>query len=290
MLEARSPRSRTNLFIRLSLPAILLALAGVTPTAALPQAPSRQTASSTAAAKPLQLQLRVGQRIEGWITVEWLPVTLVQIGGGPWADSPYLVEYGQPIGGIQPKRWLSAKYVRPLSKPEPPPPPPPAVRVGDRVEAWITAEWLPVKLVQIGGGPWADSPYLVEYGTPIGGIQPKRWLSARYVRPLAKTPPDTSAAGPRLGRYVILSYGTPSNPLRLGEIELVAGGAYRYYANGGRVLGTGTYRFDATKRAVVWQDGILKEQGWTGTFTVERNGKTHQIRLMRTTIAVNSVD
>jgi hypothetical protein len=217
MLDLRSPHQPTNLSAAWTLTVLLLVPPGVAALAASPQAPSRQS-SAAPAANPHNF--RIGQRIEGWITAEWLPVTLVQI----------------------------------------------------------------------GGGPWADSPYLVEYGTPIRGIQPKRWLSARDVRPLAKTPPDTSAAGPRLGRYVILSYGTPSNPLRLGEIELVAGGAYRYYANGGRVLGAGTYRFDATKRAVVWQDGILKEQGWTGTFTVERNGKTHQIRLMRTTIAVNSVD
>jgi hypothetical protein len=31
---------------------------------------------------------------------------------------------------------------------------------------------------------------------------------------------------------------------------------------------------------VIWQDGILKEQGWTGTFTIERDGKTHQLRLV----------
>jgi hypothetical protein len=164
-------------------------------------------------------------------------------------------------------------------------------KIGERIEAWITVEWLPVTLVQIGGGPWADSPYLVEYGTPIGGIQPTRWLSATHVRPLPKPAPAAPPGGPRPGRYIILSYGAnPASPIRLGEIELRAGGTYRYTAVGGRLLGSGRYTFDAAKRVVVWQDGILKEQGWTGTFTVEREGKTHQIRLMRTTIAVNSID
>ena len=164
-------------------------------------------------------------------------------------------------------------------------------KIGQRIEGWITAEWLPVTLVEIGGGPWPDAPFLVEYGTPIRGIQPKRWLSAKDVRPLSKPAPDTSATGPRTGRYIVLSYGAnPASPIRLGEIELIPGGTYRYSAVGGRLLGSGRYTFDAAKRVVVWQDGILKEQGWTGTFTVEREGKTHQIRLMRTTIAVNSID
>lgn len=164
-------------------------------------------------------------------------------------------------------------------------------KVGQMVEGWITAEWLPVKLVQLGGGPNPDSPYLVEVGAPIRGIQPKRWLGARDVRPLSKPlPPDAAAPGPRLGRYQILSYGNPSNPLRLGHIELVTGGIYRYHNAGGRLLGTGRYRFDLATSSVVWQDGLLEEQNWTGTFTIEREGKTHKIRLIRTTIAVNSID
>ena len=272
--------------IHVALLSAVLALSATSPIAGGPPSAAAQ-AGAGAAQDPRQLE--IGQRIEAWITVEWLPVTLVQIGGGPWADTPYLVEYGTPIGGIQPKRWLSAKHVRPLSKPEPPPPPAPAVKAGERIEAWITAEWLPARLVRIGGGPWADAPYQVEYGTPIGGIQPTRWLSARHVRPLPKPAPAAPASGPRSGRYIILSYGAnPASPIRLGEIELRAGGAYRYTAVGGRLLGSGRYTFDAAKRTVVWQDGILKDQGWTGTFTVERDGKTHQIRLMRTTIATNS--
>jgi hypothetical protein len=164
-------------------------------------------------------------------------------------------------------------------------------KVGDRVEGWITAEWLPATILQIGGGPDADSPYRVTCGAPIRDIQPTRWLPARYLRPLSKPLPASAAAGePRLGRYQMLSYGNPSNPIRIGHIELVSGGAYRYYNAGGRQLGTGKYAFDATRQNVVWRDGLLREQGWTGTFTIEREGKTHKIRLMRTTIAVNNTD
>jgi len=263
----------------------------VAPAAVLAAAGTQAAAAQSGRAADNRQGFEVGQRIEGWITAEWLPVTLLQIGGGPDPAYPFLVAVGEPIRGIQTKRWLSARNVRPLSKPEPPPPPPPDVKVGEMVEGWITAEWMPVRLAQVGGGPDPAYPYLVEIGEPIRGIQPKRWLAARDVRPLSKPTPDTSVSGPRLGRYVILSYGAnPAAPLRLGEIELLAGGAYRFLNINGRVLGTGKYTFDPAAKSVVWQDGILKEQRWTGTFTVEREGKTHKIRLMRTTTATNSTD
>ena len=240
--------------------------------------------------QPPTPNLTVGDRVEAWITAEWLPATLVRIGGGPWAHSPYLVEYGKPIGGIQPIRWLSADQVRPLTRPEPPPPPPPAVRVGDMVEAYINIEWMPARLVKVGGGPFDDSPYLVEYGTPIRGIQPIRWLSADYIRPRSPAAPVQPAAGPRLGRYQMLSYGNPSNPIRIGHIMLLAGEKYEFYSPGGELLGTGRWVFIASEQEVVWHSGLLQEQGWGGSFEVRREGKTHQITLMRGTIATNSID
>jgi hypothetical protein len=266
----------------------LVALCFATPVVVLRAEPVA-TAAQVGADDGNPQGFKVGQRIEAWITVEWLPVTLLQIGGGPDPANPFLVAVGDPIRGIQPKRWLSARDVRPLSKPEPPPPAAPDVKVGDIVEGWITVEWLPVRLAQIGGGPDPAFPYLIEIGEPIGGIQPKRWLAAQHVRPRRR--PDAPAAGPRTGRYIILSYGAnPASPLRLGEIELAADGAYRFLNVNGRVLGSGKYRYESAERRVIWQDGILEERGWTGTFTIEREGKTHQLRLMRTTIAVNSID
>jgi hypothetical protein len=103
-------------------------------------------------------------------------------------------------------------------------------------------------------------------------------------------PADAPPVGPRLGRYQLLSYGNPANPLRVGHIELVAGGTYRYHNADGRLLGAGTYAFDAAKSAIIWKDGLLNEQNWTGAFTIERQGKTHKIRLRGATIAVNNID
>ena len=169
---------------------------------------------------------------------------------------------------------------------------PGAWRVGDRVEAFITVDWLPATIVQIGEGPFPDDPYLVRYGQPIGGIYPTRWLGPDGIRPVSdETEAATVAAGPRLGRYTILSYGNPAQPpIRLGVIELLPGGTYRYHDGGGRLLGEGRYAFEAAANAVQWRTGTLRDQGWGGVFTVERDGKTHKIRLVRSTIAVNSLD
>ena len=165
-------------------------------------------------------------------------------------------------------------------------------RVGDQVEAWITAEWLPATILRIGGGPFPEDPYLVQYGKPIRGNYANRWLNSDDIRrPKAGSVVTAQAPVPRLGSYTILSYGNPTSPpVRLGRIDLIAGGLYRRHDAGGRVLGEGQYAFDAAAGAVQWLSGPLKDQGWSGTFTVEREGKTHKIRLMRTTIATNSTD
>jgi hypothetical protein len=70
----------------------------------------------------------------------------------------------------------------------------------------------------------------------------------------------------------------------------MSGGRYRAMANGGRVIGQGTYSFDAASSTVRWLSGPYKEAGWLGQFTVEREGKTHKIRVNRVTIATNSTD
>jgi hypothetical protein len=162
-------------------------------------------------------------------------------------------------------------------------------RVGDRVEAKIAdVDWMPAVVTQVGGGPWKELPYLVEFGNKIGGFQPRRWLDDARIRAV-KPPAAPSAAGPRLGRYIVLSYGNPAYPpIPLGRIELLEGGAYRYYNGGGSLLGEGKYAFDGAVSAVQWQSGPLQGQG--GAFTVEREGKTHQIRLKASAIAANSTD
>ena len=41
---------------------------------------------------------------------------------------------------------------------------------------------------------------------------------------------------------------------------------------------------------MIWVNGPFKNNGWGGTFTIEREGKTHNIKLMPRTIATNSTD
>lgn len=97
---------------------------------------------------------------------------------------------------------------------------------------------------------------------------------------------------PRLGKYGIYSYGAVGNPpLYLGHFILLPGGKYKVSRTSKEeYYGEGTYRFDAGTNTVTWLSGPFKENGWGGEFTIEREGKTHKIRLKRSTIGTNSVD
>lgn len=97
---------------------------------------------------------------------------------------------------------------------------------------------------------------------------------------------------PRLGKYRILSYGAVGKPpLVLGHFELQKGNVYKVFLPGGKPAGEGTYAFDAATKAVVWKTGpYAMEKGWGGGFEIDREGKTHKIRLKRTTIGTNSID
>jgi hypothetical protein len=108
----------------------------------------------------------------------------------------------------------------------------------------------------------------------------------------ANAPATGAAGGPRPGKYNILSFGAVGNPpLFLGHIELQAGGKYRISRRAeGEYYGEGTYAFDAATNSVQWLSGPCKDDGWSGTFTIERDGKTHKIRLRSTTIATNTVE
>src|SRR4051812_30074831 len=70
------------------------------------------------------------------------------------------------------------------------------------------------------------------------------------------------AAGPRLGKYRIYSYGATGNRLYLGEIELVADGNYHALQPGGKTLGEGKYRFDSAKSTVIWESGPYHSSEW----------------------------
>ena len=96
---------------------------------------------------------------------------------------------------------------------------------------------------------------------------------------------SVQTGSPRSGDYDVYSYGRPSNPLRLGRINL-SGGTYRFYDNGDGLLGQGQYSF--ASGSVTWRTGLLKGYGWGGTFKIERGGREHSIRLNRVTYAINS--
>jgi hypothetical protein len=100
---------------------------------------------------------------------------------------------------------------------------------------------------------------------------------------------DPLAAGPRAGKYRILSYGaTGRPPLFLGSVVL-DGGHYTAYLPGDKPSGQGSYRYDAASHQVTWISGPYAGQ-WGGDFSIDREGKTHKIRLKSTTIATNSSD
>ncbi len=101
---------------------------------------------------------------------------------------------------------------------------------------------------------------------------------------------DDAATGTRPGKYIILSYGATNRPpLVLGYVVLEGGTTYKVFLPGDKPAGNGEYSYDAANKAVVWKTGpYVKEFG--GGFEIDREGKTHKIRLKRTTIATNSTD
>lgn len=98
-----------------------------------------------------------------------------------------------------------------------------------------------------------------------------------------------TVVGPRPGKYRILSYGAPgSGPLHLGYFEL-ASKTYKAFLPGDKMSGTGDWQFDAPSSTVIWKTGPYAGV-WDGKFSVDRGGKTHTIRLKRTTIGTNSTE
>jgi hypothetical protein len=100
---------------------------------------------------------------------------------------------------------------------------------------------------------------------------------------------EDSASGPRAGKYRIMTYGaTSSPPLFLGYFVL-AGNTYKAYLPGDKLSGEGRWQYDPGTHTVTWSSGPYAGV-WGGEFTVEREGKTHKIRLKRNTIATNSTE
>lgn len=100
---------------------------------------------------------------------------------------------------------------------------------------------------------------------------------------------DPEVAGPRDGKYRIFTSGVPSSsPIFLGHFVL-AGGTYRSYLPGDKLEGEGRYSFHFETQSVTWDSGPFKGL-WQGAFVIEREGKTHKIRLKSNIIATNSTD
>ncbi len=87
-----------------------------------------------------------------------------------------------------------------------------------------------------------------------------------------------------------MTYGAPTSPpIFLGSFVLAAGNTYKAFLPGEKLSGEGRYAYDATTHTVSWTSGPYAGV-WGGEFTVEREGKTHKIRLKSNTIATNSTD
>jgi len=168
----------------------------------------------------------------------------------------------------------------------------PAFKVGDKVEAY-NIDWYRATIVEIGSGNMAGY-YKVHFDAYSSAIDQFIRASNIRVQPgqraAAAGTVIANAAGPRPGRYRVLSFGASSIPIMLGELELLGGGRYRSTLSGGRAVGEGSYDYDAASGNVRWLSGPYKTDGWGGAFTVERDGKTHKIRLRGGTVAVNSTD
>lgn len=158
--------------------------------------------------------------------------------------------------------------------------------VGDKVEIYNSGSWYKGSILDIGTGS-LQGYYSVKYD----GYNQPQWMKASNIR-LQKAESANavnSSSGPRNGSYIILSYGNPNNPIRIGYFELNSG-KYSYYGMDKKLLGQGSYVYDAKNKLVQWTNGPFKNFQWGGGFEIDREGKTHKIRLTSVTIGSNSTD
>lgn len=157
--------------------------------------------------------------------------------------------------------------------------------VGDKVEAWSAGKWYPASIVSIGSGNYKGYYYVhfSEYSDASN-----QWLNASSVRKVTATA-NTANITPRDGKYKILAYGNPNNPIYMGYFTLKSG-SYSYYDAANRLIGSGTYSYNNASKTVKWNSGPFKTNQWDGPFEVSREGKTHTIRLHGVTIGTNSTD
>lgn len=157
-------------------------------------------------------------------------------------------------------------------------------RVGDKVEVFNSGGWYAATIQQSGTGDY-NGYYYVKYEKYSQG----QWIKGTNIRLKSSSDMPAADGGPRNGQYIILSYGDPSNPMRLGYFYL-NNGKYSYYNLVKKLIGEGSYSFNKASNIVDWKSGPFKNANWTGYFEIDRGGKTHKIRLNRVTIGSNSTD
>lgn len=155
--------------------------------------------------------------------------------------------------------------------------------VGQKVEGWNSGDWYAGTISQIGTDNYKGYYYIQWDKYTVG-----QWVKASNIRTV-KAAANNSAVTPRIGEYIILSYGSSASPLRLGYFNL-KNGQYTYSDLAKKQIGQGTYSYDAKNKTITWQTGPFKEAKYNGTFEIDREGKTHKIRLNNATIGSNSTD
>jgi hypothetical protein len=159
-------------------------------------------------------------------------------------------------------------------------------KIGDKVEAYNSGAWYKGTVVETGNGNY-NGYYRIQYEA----YSSSQWTKASNLKMQQSglSVESSYKSGPRNGTYIILSYGSSSNPVRIGYVEL-NNSNYTYYNVSKKIIGSGSFVYDAKNKIVQWTNGPFKNSKWSGKFEIDREGKTHKIRLNNVTIGSNSTD
>jgi hypothetical protein len=155
-------------------------------------------------------------------------------------------------------------------------------KIGQKVEA-LNVDWYKATVIGFGSGNYQG--YVKVHYDDFSSAS-DQYIKESNIR-LPKNTTADYTSGPRNGRYTILSYGSVTNPITIGYFDL-DNGNYTYYDAGKNVRGRGTYVYSTNTKQVQWQNGPMKDFGEASNFEIDREGKTHKIRLNRVTIGSNS--
>ena len=167
-------------------------------------------------------------------------------------------------------------------------------QLNDRVQTNANGlGWITGTVIEIGKGD-QEGKVKVRADRYPGDFWVRSTMSSAIRRVAGSAPAAPPAAHanepPRLGKYLIMSYGASSNPLHLGYFELRPGGSYKLLDMGGNTTGDGRYEYDSKTSQVRWMSGPILANKWGGKFEISRGGKTHNIRFTRGTFGTNSTD